>query len=225
MKGKAKYSIWRRGYNRLNEVWRNHQWLIIGGFWLATFALGCAGTMKQLKAPETLGEKRSPTDPFYRAMQLYFMDDSMITAGPALPLELELARFLAPVVAAYTALATLAAVFRERLKMFSLRFTKNHVVLCGLGRKGLLLAKGFLENNYRVVVIEQNTNNNLLEQGNGHGIILLTGNAKRAGNSSARRRFIRQGIWYPFAGMTAPTQKLRCTPMPLPCLVIAEAGF
>ncbi len=52
MKDKAKYSIWRRGYSQLKKVWRNHQWLIIGGFWIATFALGCVGTMKQLEVTE-----------------------------------------------------------------------------------------------------------------------------------------------------------------------------
>ncbi len=40
-----------------------------------------------------------------------------------------------------------------------------------------MLAKGFFENNYRVVVIEQDPNNYLMEQGNDPGIILLTGNA------------------------------------------------
>lgn len=179
MKITTRHSILKRGYNRLKITWKNHQWLIIGGFWLVTFALGCTGTMKQLKALESLGEKRSLTDPFYRALQLYFMDDSMITSasGPALPWELELARFLAPVVAAYTAVATLAAVFREKLKMFFLRFTKNHVVICGLGRKGLLLANGFIEKGYRVVVIEQDPNNNYLEQCKDHGVIILAGNA------------------------------------------------
>ena len=173
MKVTTNNSIGKRGYNRLKITWRNHQWLIIGGVWIATFVLGCVGTMKQLEVPE----KRPVTEIFYRAMQLYIIDDSMVTSGTSLPLEYELARFLAPIVAAYTALAALAVVFREKLTMFYLRFTKNHVVICGLGRKGLLLAKGFLESNHCVVVIEKDPNNSLLEGCKDHGAILLIGNA------------------------------------------------
>ncbi|MBF8275199.1 MAG: hypothetical protein HW390_272, partial [Candidatus Brocadiaceae bacterium] len=60
---------------------------------------------------------------------------------------------------------------------FYLRFIKNHVVICGLGRKGLLLAKGFLERNYCVVVIENDPNNSLIEGCKDYGAILLIGNA------------------------------------------------
>lgn len=173
MKITTKYSIWKKGYNRLKITWRNHQWLIIGGFWLATFALGCVGVMKQLDVPE----KRPVTDIFYRAIQLYIIEDNMVTSGASLPLEFEVARFLAPIVAAYTALAALAAVFREKLTMFYLRFTKNHVVICGLGRKGLLLAKGFLQNNHCVVVIEKDQNNSFIKECKDQGAILIIGNA------------------------------------------------
>lgn len=177
MKSTAKYSILNKRYNRLRITLRRHQWLIIGAFWLATFALGCIGVAKQLE----VSEKRPVTDVFYRTIQLYVIEDGIMASGATIPIELELARFLAPIVAAYTALAGLATVFREKLKMFYLRFTSNHVVICGLGKKGLLLAKGFLERNYCVVVIEKDPNNSLLNECKDYGAILLIGNAANRG--------------------------------------------
>jgi hypothetical protein len=101
------------------------------------------------------GEARSALDPYYRALQLFVLDDSMIVLGPNLPWQLELARFLAPVVAAYTAVIALIAIFHEKYQGFRLRFIRNHVVVCGIGRKGLLLTRGFIERGSKVVAIEK----------------------------------------------------------------------
>jgi voltage-gated potassium channel Kch len=157
----------------IKQIWENYHWVAIAGLWLIAFVLGYIGVKKQLLA---FGEARSFWDPFYRAMQLFVMEDSAITSGPALPWELEVARFLAPVVTTYTAVAALIAIFYEKFQLFRLRFIKNHVVICGLGKKGLLLAKGFQERGDRVVVIEKNQDNSLLRQCRGQGAIVLVGN-------------------------------------------------
>jgi len=156
-------------------VWKDYQWLLIGGLWIIAFGIGYIGAKKQLAA---LGETRSPLDPIYRTLQLFIMDDSMITSGPVLPWELELARFMAPIVAMYTAVAALVTVFREELQIFCLRSIHNHVVVCGLGRKGLLLAKGFKERGDHVVVIEQDHNNVLLGQCKERGVTVVIGDAR-----------------------------------------------
>ena len=69
----------------------DHQWLILGGLWLAALSLGYVGAKKQSAA---VGEERSLWDPFYRALQLFVLDDGGITSGPSPPWELELARLL-----------------------------------------------------------------------------------------------------------------------------------
>lgn len=156
-------------------MWNDYQWLLIGGLWIIAFVIGYIGAKKQLAA---LGETRSPLDPIYRTLQLFIMDDSMIVSGPVLPWELELARFMAPIVAMYTAVTALVTIFREELQIFCLRFMNNHVVICGLGRKGLLLAKGFQERGDRVVVIEQDPNNVLLGQCKERGVTVVIGDAR-----------------------------------------------
>lgn len=104
---------------------KNHQWFVICGLWLTAFVLGYIGVKKHLIA---LGESRSFWDPFYRSLQLFMVDDSMIVSGPVLPWELEVARFLAPLVTAYTVVAAFAAVFHEKFQLFRLRFIRNHVI-------------------------------------------------------------------------------------------------
>jgi len=47
--------------------------------------------------------------------------------------------------------------------MLMIRFYRNHVVVCGLGERGLRLAKDFSQHGYRVVVIEGVKDNNLVE--------------------------------------------------------------
>jgi hypothetical protein len=84
--------------------------------------------------------------------------ESGAVSGP-IGWELEVARLLMPAVAAYTAVLTIATLFRQQLQLLMLRFARDHVVICGLGQKGLLLTRTFLERGYRVAVIERNPNN------------------------------------------------------------------
>ncbi len=181
---------------RIVQTVKNHQWTIIGVFWIITFGLGYVGVLKALPPGK---EFRSHWDPFYRALQLFIMEDGMVIADyenysnespPAekednkiaptklsLPREFEIARFLSPIVAASTVVITLFAIFHEKLRGFRLKLTKNHVVICGLGRKGLLLAKECKERGDAVVVIEQEQGNDLLELCKDLGAIILIGNA------------------------------------------------
>lgn len=169
MRNHHKISWW----SKLKRFLKKHEWLLICCLWLVTFVLGYIGSMKQLISNN---EARSFMDPFYRSLQLFMIDDSMIVSGPVLYWELEAARFMAPVVATYTLFATLTAVFHEKFQLLRLRFVKNHVVICGLGRKGILLAKGFYECGYYVVVIEQDQDNGLFDQCRDSGVLVLVGN-------------------------------------------------
>ena len=181
---------------RIVQTVKNHQWTIIGAFWIITFGLGYVGVIKALPPGK---EFRSHWDPFYRALQLYIIEDGMVIedyenhgneSPPAekqdnkiapsklsLPREFEIARFLSPIVAASTVVVTLFVIFHEKLRGFRLKLTKNHVVICGLGRKGLLLAKECKERGDQVVVIEQEQGNDLLELCKDLGAIVLIGNA------------------------------------------------
>jgi len=75
--------------------------------------------------------------------------------------------------------AVLAAylVKTDRLQRFRLRSLRNHVVICGLGDKGLLLVKAFRARGYPVVVIEQNDANDRIPACREQNAIILIGNA------------------------------------------------
>ncbi|MFC2022967.1 RyR domain-containing protein [Chloroflexota bacterium] len=79
--------------------------------------------------------------------------------------------------AVYTAIQTLALIFHGQLQLFRVRFMKDHIVICGLGRKGLLLTQRYREKGERVLVIEQDGNNSRLRQCQEYGAIPLIVNA------------------------------------------------
>ena len=122
-----------------------------------------------------LGQSRSPGDLLYLTIQLFVLESGAVV-GPV-GWELEVARFLAPAVAAYTAVLALALLFYERFQLFRLRFVRDHVVICGLGYKGLVLARGFHERRDRVVVIDRDEDNDLIDQCRKLGATVLIGDA------------------------------------------------
>lgn len=151
-----------------------HHWVGIGILWLLAYALGCIGAIKQFAAT---GEARSALDPFYRALQLFIMDDGMVVAGPIKSWELELARFLSPAAAAYTAVAALVGLLQTTVQKLLLCRRHGHVVICGLGRKGLALARDCSGHGERVVAIELDAENDAVTVCRDLGITVLIGDA------------------------------------------------
>ncbi len=111
----------------------------------------------------------------YLTLQLFVLESGAVPG--AVPWELEIARFMAPAVSAYTATMALALIFKEQLQHMRLRFLRQHVVICGLGRKGLSLASTFHQSGYKVVVIDNDAKNVLLQRCREHGAIVYIGNA------------------------------------------------
>lgn len=153
---------------------RHHRLWILGAVWLGVFILGYIGVGRQFAAT---GEKRSLLDPFYRVTQLFGLDDSMVVQGAVVAWQLELARFVAPILAAYTAVLALFGLFREQILILRLAFTRNHVVICGLGKKGLQFARTFQAKGSRVVVIEIDDDNEHLATCRELGMAVLMGDA------------------------------------------------
>lgn len=183
--GLSRAALWKKPRRRLGEhKWLlvsrrklrrwlgEHKWLFVGALWVVAGALGYVGFGKYSLA---IGEPRSSWDVLYLTLQLFVLQSGPVS-GPV-TWELQVARFLAPAVIAYTAIQALATVLHEQLKMFRLRFFRNHIVICGLGRNGLLLAKGFCDKGERVVVIEQDDDNGMLGPCREYGAITLIGNA------------------------------------------------
>ena len=113
------------------------------------------------------------SDLLYRDFQLFFFESGAV--DPPLNWALETARFLAPATTLYAALWALWNIFRRQVLMLALRSWRGHIVLVGLGRKGLYLARRFREEGHKVVVLERNPKNPRLPWCRGKGLIILTG--------------------------------------------------
>jgi voltage-gated potassium channel Kch len=75
--------------------------------------------------------------------------------------------------------AAIAAYFvkSDQLLLLRIRRIRDHVVICGLGDKGLLLTKAFRERGHTVLVIEQEETNDLIESCKDQGAMVLIGSA------------------------------------------------
>lgn len=186
--------IWRE---TLRPLWFDYEWPVIGVIGALVVLLGAYGFhlhFQQQNLALAPGTRRpvEVVDVLFKAFQLFVLQ---INVDPPMPWQLNLARLLAPVVAAYTALQALGQIFAEQARSLRLRFHRNHVIICGLGRKGLTLARGFLERGQQVVVIEQDAENDLVRQCRDLGGVVLIGDAaeprllRKAGLARARHLF------------------------------------
>ncbi len=156
----------------LRPLWRRHGWLLIGLLWAVALTFGCVGFA--LNAPSA-GKSGSFFDVAYRTLQLIPMHSG--DPGGDVGWQLNTARFLIPLLAAWTAIRALLGLFRDRWQQFLLRFWRDHVIICGLSRKGWLLAQGFAERGDRVVVIEADEDHDLIGPCRERGIVVLVGDA------------------------------------------------
>lgn len=162
--------IWR---NTLRPWWYDYEWPIIGCLAVAAMVLGYIGFGLHLPKQDD----KIPiecVDLLFRSAQLFVLQ---ISVDPPMPWQLNMARILAPLVAGYTAIQALSELLADQFQSFRLRFLHRHVVICGLGRKGLILARDFLEKNRVVVVIEEDAENDYVAQCRDMGGIVLIGDA------------------------------------------------
>ncbi len=152
--------------------WREFRWIFLGLLWPSTLYLGYTGFSKYFSAHKIAA---TSLDLIYATIQLVVLESGDITSP--IPPEVEVARFALPTLAAITAVTTLAILFLEQARQVRLRFTRNHVVICGLGRMGSLLANSYIDRGDAVVVIEIEDGNPLIEQVQARGAIVLSGTA------------------------------------------------
>ncbi len=146
-------------------AWRRYSMQIILISWLLALALGVYGFWAQYAAE---GKSSRPfSDLVYLALQLLTLQCGHLGDSTARieSTALNVARFLIPLFGAFAVGTALIAIFRdggEALRLWL--FCRNHIVVCGLGRKGFLFTKAFLERGEQVVVIESNDDNDFIQQ-------------------------------------------------------------
>jgi len=162
--------LWRA---RVRRWWHDYQWTVILAVALLAVALGCCGFAR---LPVEPGEPaRTWLGVLYLTLQLFTLESGAVQGAVNLPLQV--ARWLAPAVAAYAAVQALAVILQEQIDSLRLRWRRGHCVICGLGHKGLLLTQGLLDKGERVVVLEQDEANGKIGQCRSRGAIVLLGDA------------------------------------------------
>lgn len=184
----------RRRSGGLRRWLKARRWLIGGGFIALALALGLVGFRDYFAAQ---GRPRSFWDLWYLTLQLFVLESGSIP-GP-MGWELEAARLLAPLISAWAAVQALAALFRDQFNGVRARFLRGHAVICGLGRKGSLLARHFHEAGWRVLAIERDDGNDAIAPLRREGITVLLGDAADA-SMLRKARLPRAGCLIAVAG-------------------------
>jgi hypothetical protein len=161
----------RRG-RRLQNLWTDYSWFIILFLGISSLILGYVGFWKNGLA---LGTERTILDNLYLTLGLISLNSGSVPAPVSW--ELQVARFAVPAVTAYTAFLAFTTIFIQQTDRVRLLFIREHVVICGLGRKGFRLASQFLAGNYPVVVVEIDEGNEYIESIRSAGAVVIQGDA------------------------------------------------
>ena len=165
--GRRALAIWR---GRGRRAWEAARWIVIGGLFITALVLGWIGFDINARA---LSQPESFLDNLYRSLQLFILHSGAVP--PPVPWQLEIARFLAPAVAAGATLSALAALLVEQFATLRVRFYSNHVVVCGLGRLGSLLARTLRQAGYEVVGIESDPQSGAIARCREDGVVVFVG--------------------------------------------------
>lgn len=130
------------------------RWVSLLGLALLAGILGFVGFRHYFVARH---ETASWLDCVYQTVQLFTLESGDVT-GLGVTWELEVARFLAPLVAVSAIVLAMLSFFRTRYDLLRTRSLRRHIVLCGDDRRAVQLARSLLRtraNRGRVVVITE----------------------------------------------------------------------
>lgn len=165
----------RRRRARLRRVFRDSQWWVIAGAAVTAVVLGLTGFREWADASG--GPVWTFWDLVYRTAQLFTLESGSVAGGEDVPTSLQVARFLAPAVMAGAVVRAVVALFQEQAQMLRLGTMRQHVVVCGLGRKGAALSRSLREHGHRVVVIEKDAENDRVLTCRSAGVPVLIGDS------------------------------------------------
>jgi len=167
-----------------HKYFRNKLWFIVLlSLGIVAVAFGTYGFMKAVENHEIeyFQESDPPglSDDIYMALQLFDFKSGELVTTP--PIYLEIARFLAIIVAFCAVGFIIVNFFKDEVTLFILRFRRNYVIICGAGFLGPLIAEYYDGLGYYVVVIEKNEHADEIERCKATGALVLIDDASRSG--------------------------------------------
>ena len=145
---------------------------------VVAFVLGWMGYtehLNELYAEGALAHPPQTTDIAYDTFKLFLLGSPDRTG---LPVTIEIARILAPVVSGWAALSGLALLFRDRAQQLRVPLMRGHVVVCGLGYVGKVFTEHLRKAGRRIVVIESDPANPAIEVCRSWHIPVIVGDAR-----------------------------------------------
>lgn len=159
---------------RENAVLRLIGWVVIFTLAGVALALGTYGYM----CYSVNGRKTMDFwDAFFYSMRLFSMQFERMDHTPP---PLQIARFLAPLTLMVSVIKGYIHVARTHGMAYFHSKLNRHIVICGLGRKGLCIALESKKNKIPVVIIEKDPENKLLRECEEHGVFCWIGDASEA---------------------------------------------
>lgn len=125
------------------------RWWTLAVLWCVVLVIGITGFVKQGSAD---GVDRTFLDNLYLTLQLATLNYDG-SSGP-MNWQVQIARFVVPILAASTVLQSASVVFRRELRRARARRAVGHTIVCGLGETGSRVAAAYLDAGERVVAVE-----------------------------------------------------------------------
>lgn len=176
---------WLAGWRKLAGTVTRYRWWVLTGAAMLAFGLGYYGFWQFYHTPGQYWSRpdypNRPHDPRFTDLAYWSLKLFVFTSPDhdQLPIALDVARILAPIVASFAALSGLWLLFRDRLQQMMIPFTRGHVVMCGLGPYvGSVFLRHLHSNGDRVVVIEADPNNSSVELCRTLGVPVIVGDAQ-----------------------------------------------
>lgn len=128
---------------------RDIEWWIIGILGILSFALAIVGFDIVYTQNDT---ERNLLDLMFQSMKIFGMEFIDDFKSP-LPWQLEVARWLAPLVVLYTAAKAILYFVQREMKSLLIKFYKNHVIVTSLNNRSRFLVNDLLKKGKKVIVI------------------------------------------------------------------------
>jgi voltage-gated potassium channel Kch len=155
--------------DRPRHFWSTYRWPILGLLAVVAMGLGYWGFSVAADGGASVSDR------IYETLQLFPLESGDL-ADPV-PWQIQVARILAPVVATYAAVSALTPIVQEQLARVRAGRSRRHILICGLGICGRMLAISYRDSGRRVVAIEADPENPAIAGCRQRGVVVIIGDA------------------------------------------------